>query len=245
VLSLNTNKQTSLEKLCYAFAREKNHWLDVLKNWGYQASLGMPRKIRDEFIKAGYQSRNGLQARHWKLALQDAAETWDKYWKALFVQVKSKITWCKTMTAEEKHYSYWLLKGYQQFAELMQGKEPQPNFAIENTSRHRIACYVRRNIKKLKKKHPSVKKARIAKFDADCYKVIEHKGRQYLKLMSLERGKRLVIPLIGKQKIEGNLTIVLNKEGFDVHLSQKLKPFSNLSDILEAVDFGYTEVLSR
>jgi hypothetical protein len=36
----------------------------------------------------------------------------------------------------------------------------------------------------------------------------------------------------------------LNKEGFDVHLSQKLKPFSNLSDILEAVDFGYTEVMT-
>ncbi len=81
----------------------KNH--DILKNWDLQANLGTPRKIPDIFLNKGYQSNNKLQARHWKLALQDAVETWDKYWKAIFVQVRSKIFHCKSMTDEENKHS--------------------------------------------------------------------------------------------------------------------------------------------
>jgi Putative transposase DNA-binding domain. len=74
-----------------------------------------------------------------------------------------------------------------------------------------------RTVKQLKGEAPHVKIARSVKFDADCYQVVEYKGRQYLKLMSLERGKRITIPLLGYVKIEGTLTVVLSggkAEGF-------------------------------
>jgi hypothetical protein len=110
-LLLNHNKDHCLKKLCQAYAKEKQYWLDKLKAWEFQALLGKPSKI-------------------------------------------------------------------------------------EQAVRHRIACYIRRAVKKLKGSPPKVKRARIVKFDANCYEVFNHENRQYIKLMTLEKGKRIVIPLI-------------------------------------------------
>src|ERR1051325_3275611 len=90
-LPLNEFKSLSLKRLCDAYACEKRHWLDLLRSYQMQALLGSHRKIRDRFVKEGYESISGLQARHWKLALQDAVETWDRYWQAIFVKIRSKI----------------------------------------------------------------------------------------------------------------------------------------------------------
>ena len=243
-LPLNKDKKIDLTKLCRAYSDEKRHWLGFLQNWNSQALLGTPRKIRDTFVQQGYQSRYGLQGRHWKLALQDAIETKDAYWKALFVQAKLRIR-NHTEKEEERHYAYWLLCGYGQFSALMRGKIPQPDFPIEKTARCRIAGFVRKTIKKLKKRPPTVKRGRIATFDANCYRVFEKNGRQYLSLMSLEKGKRLLIPLQGITKIEGNLTVVLKKDGIDIHLTEKLKTYPPTKvETVEAVDFGFTEVMT-
>lgn len=239
---LNKQKYEKVEKLCKSYSREKNSWLDTLKSWDYQSFLGMPRKIRDQFVDRKYVSRYGMQARHWKLALQDAAETWDKYWQSIFVKVRSKISSRKTIKDEERHYAFWLLKGYQQFAEMMKGKAPKPNFEI--LTYPSIAGYVRRLMKKNMGKPPRAKKSKSAKFDSGCYSVFEHKGVQYLKLMSLESGKRIVIPLKGKGKIEGNITIVANEQIVAVHISKELKKRKSHSGPIEAVDFGYSEVMT-
>ena len=241
-LLLNHNKDHCLKKLCQAYAKEKQYWLDKLKAWEFQALLGKPRAIRDAFVDKKYTSLYGLQARHWKLALQDAVETWDKYWQAIFVNVKPKIHQ-KYADEVERHYAYWLLKGYPQFADLMKGNNPEPTFKIEQAVRHRIACYIRRAVKKLKGSPPKVKRARIVKFDANCYEVFNHENRQYIKLMTLEKGKRIVIPLMGITEIKGNLTLVLDKD-LNIHVSQDLQPVTHSKDTLEAVDFGYTEVMT-
>ena len=241
-LRLNLKKIRSLKALCRSYAKEKQYWLDKLKEWNFQALLGNPRAIRDAFVGKKYTSLYGLQARHWKLALQDAVETWDKYWQAIFVNVKPKIHQ-KYESEVERHYAYWLLKGYSQFADLMKGNNPEPTFKIEQSLRKQIASYIRRTVKKFKGRAPKVKKARIVKFDANCYEVFKHKNRQYIKLMTLERGKRIVIPLMGITKIEGNLTIVFDKD-LDIHVSQELQPLTHSGETLEAVDFGYTEVMT-
>jgi IS605 OrfB family transposase len=90
-LPLNAAKQGNLDELCRAYACEKRYWIQFLQSWTHQAHLDTPRKIRDQMIQQGYHSPYGLQARHWKLALTDAVETWDKYWQALFIKVRSKI----------------------------------------------------------------------------------------------------------------------------------------------------------
>jgi len=88
----NAKKQTDLEGLCQAYTREKQRWLQHFQCWKRQPYLERPRTLRDEMVKQGYRSPNQLQARHWKLALNDAAETWDKYWQSIFVKVRLKIS---------------------------------------------------------------------------------------------------------------------------------------------------------
>lgn len=243
-LPLNKNKLIEVKSLCRAYAKEKNHWLDVLKEWKYQSLLGNPRKIRDEFINLEYHSNDGLQARHWKLALQDAVETWNKNWKAHFISIRSKIA-SHFKQEEERHYAYWLIKGYSQFSEMMQGKAAKPNFEIDETVCKNIAGYVQRQVKKKRPKRICVKKARSIKFDSSCYCVFEENGSQYIKIMSLEKGKRIVIPLMGKGPIEGNMTLVLDDKDLFIHVTKEITTSPTFSqDIIEAVDFGYSEVMT-
>ncbi len=243
-LPLNKNKLIAIQLLCKAYAKEKNYWLDVLKAWKYQSLLGVPRKIRDEFINRKYHSSYCLQARHWKLALQDAVETWDKNWKSQFVIIRSKIA-SHFKREQERHYAYWLIKGYSQFSAMMQGKVPKPSFEIDEKSCKKIASYIQRQVKKQRPKKVVVKKARSIKFDSSCYTVFEENGCQYIKIMSLEKGKRIVIPVKGKGRIEGNITLVIDETDLFIHVTEEIAPLQASSqETIEAVDFGYSEVMT-
>ena len=244
-LPLNAKKQIALREICQSYSREKQRWVHYFRAWDAQAYLGRPRTIRDLMIKQEYKSPYGLQARHWKLALEDAAETWDKYWQSIFVKVRPKIARRKDLAETERHYANWLLKNYTAFAAMMQGKCPEPSFPIEKTARRRIANYVRRLIRKCKGKPPTVKISRSVRFDADCYDVFEERGRQYIKLMSLTPSKRICIPLSGKTMISGTITLVLSADNtFSLHIPQELKKKTVAKTSMEAVDFGYTEVMT-
>lgn len=243
-LPLNAKKRNDLDALCLAYTREKKYWLQQFRAWDFQTYLERPRTLRDEKIKQKYRSPYGLQARHWKLALEEAAEVWDKYWQAVFVHVRSKISVRKDLSEPERHYAYWLLKSYNSFVPLMQGRYPAPPFPIEELSKKRIVNYVEKLIKKSRGKSPTVKKARTVRFDADCYETFIHEKRQYIRLMSLTSGKRIVIPLSGLATITGTITLVFSQESVALHVSQELKKKSLVNTSLEAVDFGYTEVMT-
>ncbi len=65
--------------------------------------------------------------------------------------------------------------------------------------------------------------------------------------MSLIPGKRICIPLSGKTIISGTITLVRSSDNtFILHIPQKLKkpPTTSSRTSLEAVDFGYTEVMT-
>jgi putative transposase len=241
---LNVQKQKSLKDLCQAYTQEKKFWLRYFQSFKSQTYLARPRSLRDELIKQNYHSPYGLQARHWKLALEEAAETWDKYWQATFVKVRSKISHQKKFSELERHYAYWLIKGYSQFTSMMQGRCPNPSFSIEASLQKRTATWVRGVVKKCRGKAPSIKKARTVRFDANCYDSFEHKGGQYIKLMSLISGKRIVVPLSGKTAISGTITVVLTDKGIALHVPQELKKKRISNTAIEAVDFGYTEVMT-
>jgi putative transposase len=243
-LQPNAKKHILLNELCHAYTHEKQYWLRLLQSWNLQALLGRSRSIRDMMIKQEYKSSYGLQARHWKLALEDAAATWDKYWQAAFVKVRAKIARRKDLSEIERHYAYWLLKNYPSFAAMMQGTCPDPPFLIEKSHKRRIAGYVRRLTRKCKGKSPTVKKCRSIRFDANCYEVFEEKGRQYIKLMTLTPGKRICIPLCGRTPIHGTITLVHSDDTIALHVPQELKRKTLPEKPLEAVDFGYTEVMT-
>ena len=243
--TINAAKKESLDALAKAYAQEKRYWLNVLQAKEFQSQLDTPRKIRDEAVEGKYLSQYGLQARHWKLALQDAIETWDKYWESLFVEVRKRIS-VHFKTEIELHYAFWILKGYKQFTACMAGEFSYPFFPIDPKVAKKVSSYIQRRIRRSKGQSPTVKKSRLVKFDANCYEIFKEGKRQYIKLMSLERGKRIVLPLLGETKIQGNISLLLKKDSAEILVPQEIntKPANKKDATLVAVDFGYTEVMT-
>ncbi len=245
---LNKGKLEILDGICHAYAAEKRYWLDRFASVENQAKIKTHRKVRDEAVKSGYASPNGLQARMWKLALVEAAETWDKYWQALFIDVKAKIAANPTLDVaaelvavepvlpgakkpkkakktkdadrHQRHYLYWILASYANFTAAMHGEIPIPDkFNPKNPAR--LVHYLQKIVKRARGKNPSVKKARSFALDADCYDVFEKNGVQYLKIMTLTKGTRLAIPMSGIAALSGNIRVVVDKDVVRIHKPQQ------------------------
>jgi hypothetical protein len=101
VNDLNPGKLALLGEISRAYRTEKKHWLGVFRQADTRHLIKQARKVRDAAVKDKYVPASGLQARMWKLALSDAADTWDKHWKALFVEVRSKLSKHSLLKNEE------------------------------------------------------------------------------------------------------------------------------------------------
>ena len=286
-LPLNAAKLGLLQAEANAYAQEKRYWLKQFEKVEIRPLIKLHRELRDQAIKAGYVSPNGLQARMWKLALIDAADTWDRHWKALFDKVRSAIGKRSDFTPEQRHYAFWLLSGYSQFFACLDGSVPtNSKIAVTEAGRVAVAHAVRRKTRQLRGRNPMVRLTRSFALDADCYDVfdlvseVEIKTRrsviaqntqgarkakkadlpftpqpvpelttgstQAIALMSLERGKRIIVPLKGRTPITGNVRVVLVGSQVEIHLMQELAEFDlpEAAGTLEAVDMGYTEVFT-
>ena len=255
VIDLNLGKLAKVTEMARLYAFEKQYWLTELEKTDFRALIKSHSKVRDAAVASKYKSVAGLQSRMWKLALIDACETLDKYWQALFVDVKGKIrirgnSTKNVFTEDMLHYAYWLLSGYRQFFECMDGKSPVPPFVIDPALLPKVAGFVHRQVRNIRGKLPAVQIARSFALDADCYRVFVKKDlrtkkeRQYVEIMTNVRGKRLVLPLLGQTAIDGNIRVVVDGDQVAVHVSFDLQDVNeSLPDVICAVDMGYTEVM--
>jgi transposase len=78
------------------------------------------------------------------------------------------------------------------------------------------------------------------------YRVFAHRGRQYIAIMGLERGKRIVIPLTGRTKVRGTVRIVLDfdEQRVEVHVAVEVKTPGPLEGEACGLDAGVTEVFT-
>jgi len=235
-----------------ANAAEKDHWLQSLAPLGRVGLLQSHRILRDELVARGYANAQGLQARQWKCALKDAIETADRNWKALFVELAPLVFANSNLDDDQKHYCFWMMKDYSRIQRLLQYGYPEPDFKdkdgnvilLGHKRRKQAGNYLNRIIRKHKGKWPRVKKSRSFCLDANMYDVFEEGGVQYLSIMTLCRGKRVPIPLLGRGKIAGNLRIVLDydRHRIEVHRAVDIKQRWLPQDgVMEALDLGYTE----
>lgn len=240
-MALNFGKQQILRDMARAYAREKDYWLGMFQRSRKIHLIKQHRKIRDEQIKANYKSPNGLQARMWKLALIDAAETMDKYWQALFVVIRSLVHHNQNLTKEQKQYCFWILNKYEQFEDLLNHHFRKFD-GLSAQEIKQAGNYLNRIIRRERGKLPRVKSSQSFTLDGECYSLFEHEGRQYIKIMTLQRGRRLVIPLTGNTPIKGNIRLVLDNSNLNVHYTGRIKADAVTTGVISALDFGYTEV---
>ena len=254
-LPLNLVKQHKLGLVVDAYAQEKQHWLMLLRTKAYRGMIGNHRLIRDQLVKDKYQSVSGLQARMWKLALTDACETMNKYYQSRFDALKKAI-YQRNLTESQKHYAYWLLTDYTRLFSLLEDQVPEfivikkgvsTKPEITDSERKTVVNLVRKHLARHLKTLPSVKKARSFVLDGSCYSFFqdEASNTQYLSVMGLEAGKRIVLPLKGQQSVTGTIRIVTDdKVTYQVHVGFDVQTKVMLGDAhdLLALDFGSTEV---
>jgi putative transposase len=247
---INRDKWNALCLIARQYRAEKNTHLSSYyasdKNY---ASDPSDRSRRDYLVKQKYRSLQGLQARMWKLALKEAYETVDKQWAALIEELRSMVYSQKRIgkwSDVEVHYAYWLLQSTKRFVESVSCDAPAPaHFEVIEDSQRRIRNYLRRVTRRKRGRRAVSKSWRSFALDANMYSVFEKNGRQYISIMTLERGKRLIIPLKGWTTITGNIRIVLDFEKLrvEVHVPSKVEKRPKTEEaVLVGLDAGVTEV---
>jgi putative transposase len=125
------------------------------------------------------------------------------------------------------------------------------HFQLAYQERKRVRNYLRRVIRRNRGNRPFARLSRSINLDADMYTLVENIGSfgkkvQFLKVMGLESGKRMVIPLTGYSTFSGNIRLVLDfvKQRVEVHTINELVESEPLNGELVALDVGITEVFT-
>ena len=128
--SVEKNRE-QLEALLRAFGKERQHFIDLLFTRDHRAfCIGNRwRKLRDALVMEKYRSSYGLQARHWKMALQTAAATVFNYWRLVQANALSRIrrkAWFARLNKLEQRYVHFLLGSLSEaFFTMLDGNVPQ------------------------------------------------------------------------------------------------------------------------
>jgi transposase len=248
-LPLNQGKWRKACEIADAYASEFDRFLVEYGRPSAFARYRSHRQARDELLRTGYKSPFGLQARMWKLALKDAFETVNKYWLSLADALRPLVIAQRErghFTGPEAHYLFWVLCSSQRIAKLVSGRAPIPShFSISSQEQRKAVNYLRRVIRRKRGKNPRANRKSSFALDAQMYRVFEQNNRQYISIMTLVPGRRLVIPLTGQGKIRGNVRIVLDEEKrrIEVHQTREVKS-KQARGTPQGIDLGVIEVFT-
>src|SRR5262245_4051744 len=231
-------------RIARAFAHDKQAHLDFYQHELNFSGAYRDRLRRDELKGANHHASTALSVHASDLAVKEAFETEVKYWAAVAAEIHPRIA-SRGWTPEQKHYAYWLLGDERRFSHLIVDRAPiNENISLSVGERKQVQNYLRRRARRIMKTRPSVKIARSFVLDSTLYVVVQTLSGQGLVISSLEKGKRIFIPLKGEGEISGNIRIVLVPESrkVEAHVSSEVKVRVNDSEKVIAADAGLTEV---
>lgn len=265
-LPLNRRKWETLKRTIEAYVRQKDAFLVRYAHLDFLPYLGpgSRRALRDELVRTGFKSPYGLQARLWKMALEDALLRIERHWETVLQDVAGRISDRVSWSDGMKHYARWLLyrpangsRNWSRIRNLMRGLEtggPKegPGARITSEEQRRVQNWLRRHILR-RLTRPRVKTARSMMLDAEMYasftRTIKNgRVRQFVGIMTLEPRRRVVIPLAGVHAISGNIRIVLAEDRrIEVHVVGDVgaaPPVPNPGPDEAGIDFGVAEVMT-
>ena len=252
-LPLNAGKWAKLVETAEAYARQKDAFLVEYGQLKHLRYLGEKRKLRDELVSAGFASPFGLQARMWKLVLEDALYTLERQWEAAVVAVKERLYRHQGLTDEEKHYAFWLLYKHEKYGRdwrrleaIFTGEDvTNEEINLDAKGRAKVRKYLKRTFRRVLGRKPRVRKARSFALDQEMYRVFAAGKRQYIAVATLVPGERVVIPLRGVHAIRGNLRVVLLPEEtcVEIHLAREPQTYPP-GEEEAGIDLGVSEVFT-
>src|SRR5262245_4157104 len=243
-LKLNKAKSDALERIAGAFASDKQNHLNFYRHHLNFAQADSYRLRRNELKTTDHHSSTPLPVHASDLAVKEAFETEVKYWAAIAAEIHPRIA-SRQWTNEQKHYAFWLLCDERRFSHLILDRAPiNEKISLSVGERKQVQNYLRRRARRVMKARPRVRIARSFALDSTLYTVGRTLTGQGLAISSLEKGKRIFIPLKGEGEVSRNIRIVLDPKSrkVEAHVSSEVKIPVNSSEKVIAADAGLTEV---
>jgi len=196
---------------------------DIWRRFGSLNGLGYKsdREIRDEWLEQ--RKKFNIPARLWKATLADVWSDLISHREASKVKVRKAI-YKRTKNEQERKRLYILLKTD------AWNKDP----------------YLCRLMRKYYKHGKTTVNNQII-LDTDCFTTFSHKGKVWLKIMGLEKGKRIPIPLNTSVPPSKTLRLILKNNKVEIHYSVdedqvcSIKPCGSQKI---GIDKGYTEAFT-
>lgn len=192
---------------------------EVWQRYGSIKGVGLQdRTIRDKWIKEG--RKFNVNATPWKQTLSDAIGDIKTHREAEKVKFRQAIAQHTTDESERKRL-YGLLK----FDKWIEDK------------------YLTRVMRKIcHRGHNHTYNQIIVR--SDDYKVFILRKNALIKIQSLVKGKRIVVPSSTNLVPKGNLRIILCNNQVEVHYSVEIQEMHDCGTQTLVVDKGFTEVLT-
>ncbi len=213
--NLNQGKYEQLEAQAKQLGNIRtNVWHDFGSING--VSIKSDRKIRDQWLKDKRQFK--VSANAWKETLRDSFGDIKAYREAAKEKVR-KVIYRQNLSENEKIGFYKLL----------------------SSSLWTTDNYLRRLMRKHWKHGRNHTNNQIV-VRSDNYTTFQLGGRAWIKIPSLQKGKRIPIPLNTNIEPSGTLRLILNDGIVEVHYTVDIPETKNCGSRAVGIDKGYTEV---
>ncbi len=210
------------------------------------------KEIRDVLIKQETCEVFGLQARQWKIALDEAISGIKSNWSNTKNRIKIAIARNQNLSDAERHYLNYILKADELLYFVLTRQEFKETegllkIDIKKERKSYLLNLLRRCVRKYKNKIPYTNKATNFQIDANMYKYIYKEDGLYINIMSLKPRQMLLVKLKGHYRYSGNLTVIINSnQSIKIHrgLSVEEKSLDETYLNIVGIDKGYTKMLS-
>lgn len=211
------------------------------------------KEIRDVLIKEGTCNIFGLQARQWKIALDDVVSNIKSNWSNIKNKINIAITNNTNLNNNEKYYLRYILKSEELLSNVLTYKPivevgKLKGITIEEVRKPYLLNLLRRYVRKYKSKISKVNNSKVISLDSSMYKYKYIDDVLYIEIMGLNRGNRLCFKLKDKIRYSGNLSLIICEDTNSIKIHKGLnidcKPLCNDYINTIGVDKGYSKMLS-
>ena len=213
--------------------------------------LPYPRRLRDEWVKSQpeHVQKSGLQARQWKMALDEVFNTMSGMTEQWKKQVTIDIKKNEKIVEEEQHYLFYILCFYNLIYDICKDHpiKVEKEFLVSEERKLYFHRYLHSLIRKRMGRRP-VSKSLTFTIDPDMYDVRKDKnGKFWISITTLVPNKRVKLQLTDDHKISGNLTVKILKSRIEIIGCEDVlckRAQDNTSENVIAFDKGITNIIN-
>ena len=235
---LSAEDYTALSELAHKYAKGVNYFSSRFSSPDCLNDLTVYRAVlRPKIVGSNVVKELGLPARIWKLALDEAVSELKSLWSNTKNAVRTAVCQNEHLSEEERHYVMYVLCWNSILENILCFRKHDVPDEFKSLNTKHLDRLIHRYLRKYRGSVPYRKKERSVMLDSGTYR---QKGN-VIYVSSLEKKKRIAIPLKSDIKVTGNIRLVLREDGaVEIHRCIKEKALENKSETEIGVDKGYS-----